>query len=351
MPGIALLRHLRNREDTGSIHFLHTDRAIDEQLLSDQSVSHDSFSPPRWRGIGPQLGSFLPAFSSSLRKHVQFYRRFKPDAVVGLGGYGCLPAGLAAALQGLPLVLMDQNVLPGRAVRLLQPFSDVFIAQWEASRDHLQIDNVRVLGNPIRTSIKQTPSPATARERLGFDRDRRVLLVMGGSQGARRLNEWVLDHLPLLEQHRDTVAIIHICGTDDRQQVSSRYKKTDLQHHVIGFTEEMDQIYPAADLVLCRAGGTSLAELAYLRQPAVLVPYPRAMENHQLLNAREAASKGGCILLRQNDFSDQTFKEQVIDVLRDRERCRELSTRQDHLRKPNTARHISSVIHSIANGP
>jgi UDP-N-acetylglucosamine--N-acetylmuramyl-(pentapeptide) pyrophosphoryl-undecaprenol N-acetylglucosamine transferase len=299
--------------------------------------------------MGPQLVSFLPAFLNSLRRHVQFYRQFKPDVVAGLGGYGCLPAGLAAALQGIPLALMDQNVLPGRAVRCLHPFSDLFIAQWQASRDHLRTDNVRVLGNPIRTSLKQTPSSADARERLGLDQDHRVLLVMGGSQGAKRLNEWVLDHLDLLNRHSDDIAVIHIAGTDDQERVSRSYESSALQHHVIGFTEEMDQIYPAADLVLSRAGGTSLAELAYLKQPAVLVPYPRAMENHQLLNAREAASDGGCILLRQDEFCKRAFREQIIGVLRDRERCRRMSGHLDDIRKPNAASRISSALLSLTS--
>lgn len=351
MPGIALLRHLRNRDEVDATHFLHTDRSIDRRLLSDQPVSHDSFSPPRWRGVGPQLASFFPAFANSLREHVQFYRRFKPDVVVGLGGYGCLPAGLAAALQGIPLSLMDQNVLPGRAVRCLHPFSDLFIAQWRASREHLRTGNVRVLGNPIRTSLKKTPSPDEACDRLGLDPDRRILLVMGGSQGARRLNEWVLDHLDLLDRHRDQIAIIHLAGTDAQQRVARSYEESDLQHRVIGFTDEMEQIYPAADLALSRAGGTSLAELAYLRQPAVLVPYPQAMENHQLLNAREAASRGGCILLRQEEFCTSTFQELVIDVLRDQERCRRMSSRQDQIRKPDAARRISTALLSLTTAP
>ncbi len=351
IPGIALSDTLRQRESVDRLFFLHTDRSIDERLLSDSRISHDSFSPPRWRGFGAGLVSFTPDLLNSVRKHVRFFQSFRPDVVIGLGGYGCLPAGLAASLVGLPLVLMDQNVLPGRAVRSLQPFAELIVTQWQASRNHLQHGNIRVLGNPVRPSLKKYTDTSEVARKFDLDPKRRILLIMGGSQGAKGLNKWVLNHLDLLEKHRDEVALLHIAGPKHRDHVASVYDRADLQHRVIGFTDRMARVYAASDLVLCRAGGTSLAELIHLRKPSVLVPYPKSMENHQLLNARATASTGGSILVRQRDFSRGTFQEHVLHLLLDEKRCREMSSQLDSLRKPKASQNIASALLSLADEP
>jgi len=350
MPGLALHDELAGREAVDAVHFLHTDRDLDRSLLSRRNIDHQALTAPRWKGLRRAFGGFAPRFLKALRNCLAFIRSFAPSAVVGLGGYGCVPPGLIAALRGIPLILLEQNVIPGRAVRLLHPHSHLVAAQWRATLSRLQAGRALALGNPIRPLLHSLPDARSARTDLGLPAQKKCLLIMGGSQGAQPLNDWARSCIDALSDERNRLSVIHLAGTDRAERMRDVYKSAELDRHVRDFADRMDRIYAAADLALSRAGGTTLAELMHVRLPAVLVPYPHAVDDHQRHNASVVQSAGGAVVVDSSCLDKSTFRTTVRDLLfRDR-RLREMKTGLERLHRPGPARNIADRILSISAG-
>lgn len=227
--------------------------------------------------------------------------RYKPDWVVGFGGYASFPAVSAATAAGVPAAIMEQNAWPGLANRRLSPKVEVAFLGAEAAAAKLYAKKMLHTGNPVRPSIG-TISREDARLELGFTPDDRVLLVMGGSLGAKALNEAVAAHL---ESFRAlNLRVMWQCGRQYFDQYQALHAP-DSGIRVLPYIEDMDTCLAASDLALCRAGALTLAELEKAVLPAVLVPSPNVAEDHQTANARAFASDGGALLLPQAELNEK----------------------------------------------
>ncbi len=235
--------------------FLCTERPFDRAVLETARLPHRPVPSPRLSA------SFPIRFGRALAKSARVLLDFRPDVLVGLGGYGCVPPVTAAALMGIPYVLLEQNILPGRANRTLAPMAARVYAQWEGTRLR---GRILAAGSPLRPGLRRV-SREEACLRLGLDPRRPTVLVLGGSQGAEALNA--------IEIRAQSVRITGR-GRSAQGTVVREY------------VNEMEVAYSAADLAVSRAGALAIAELAYFGVPTVLVPYPRAAENHQRANAR-----------------------------------------------------------------
>ena len=226
-------------------------------------------------------------------------REFRPDALVGVGGYGTVPPVIAARALGVPFVLLEQNARPGKANRFLAPGAARIYAQWEEARNAFPGCGSRVLvtGSPIRKALAPMARDE-ARRRLGLDPALPTLAVVGGSQGAEALNRGALEGL---DGTASKLQVIHVAGAGRSDAVREAYRARGARAVVLDFLAEMHYLYSAADLVVSRAGAMAIAELAAFGTPSVLVPIARSSGDHQRENARAVARAGGAILMEEKD--------------------------------------------------
>ena len=245
-----------------------------------------------------------------------FMARTPVDVVLGLGGYGSVPGILAARIEEIPVILLEQNVRPGRVNRLFGPLADCVavpgpesLRGFGALRPFLRLEET---GNPLRKEVtrarrwRQRRSAEQRRRALGAG-ERRVLLIMGGSQGARAINDSVMEALPDLEDFSRRIYCIHITGNADKETVEDAYRRAGWTTRVAAFEPDLPELLAGTDLVLARAGGTSVAELAAIGVPSFLVPYPGHGDRHQFENARALSRKGAAVVLEEAELKKGGF--------------------------------------------
>jgi UDP-N-acetylglucosamine--N-acetylmuramyl-(pentapeptide) pyrophosphoryl-undecaprenol N-acetylglucosamine transferase len=270
------------------------------------------------------------------------------DIVVGMGGYASVPAVLAAVRARRPMVLHEQNAVPGLANRLASRWARAVALSFAGAARRLpRARRTVVTGNPVRASILDVPASRhalakEAREAFGFDEDRRTLLVTGGSQGALRLDRAVTGALELMRD-RDDLQVLVLSGPAHRDEVRAPARAA-LRLAVVPFLDRMELAYAVADLAISRAGATSIAELTACGVPSILVPYPHATARHQEANARELERAGGAEVVPDADLSPQRLRERVDSLLGDPHRLAALAAGASSFARPDAAERLAGVV-------
>jgi UDP-N-acetylglucosamine--N-acetylmuramyl-(pentapeptide) pyrophosphoryl-undecaprenol N-acetylglucosamine transferase len=233
------------------------------------------------------------------------------DAAFGLGGYASLPGILAARAHGVPVILLEQNRVAGKVNRLLAPFAAAVSCAFEGTAFPFG-GRIEVTGNPVRREVLEA---AGLRRSLSRADSRRTVLVVGGSQGASGLNRRIREALPALLDLRDGIRWIHVAGDADKEAMTEAYRTHGWQAEVFAYTPRLPDLMARSDLVVGRAGGTTVSEIAVLGLPAVLVPYPHHKYRHQLLNARALARTGGARLLDERDLGAESLRAVFAETL------------------------------------
>ncbi len=284
-----------------------------------------------WRGRWYRPFVFVPLLLASLVPLGRFLRRERPCAVVAFGGYASAAAALSALLTRRPLVLHEQNLVPGWASRLFAPHARlVFVTDGDVLAKHAR---VRAVGVPVRSAFLALPPPET---RFAARRGPLRLLVLGGSQGARSLNRLVPEALGLLPPPRDLV-VVHQTGAAGLDETRARYARAGITAELAPFFDDMPARYAAADLAVCRAGASTLAELAAVGLGAVLVPYPHAVDDHQRANALRHAEGGAALVLGEQDLDAGRLAAALAPLLADRDALRAMAARARARARPDAA--------------
>lgn len=311
------------------------------------------------RKLSPEL--FLTAWTA-WRGFAEAWRivgRFQPDVAVGTGGYVSGPVIAAAALQRVPVVLQEQNAFPGLTTRLLTRAARRIALGSQAATVHFPRDErVVVTGNPIRRDIL-TATRQEASAALGLDPSLKTVLIFGGSQGGRTINRAVVDAVPALLK-RPEVQIVHqtgkrgfaevVAAAGDRVVRRGDERASAGRWHMFSFIYDMPAAYAAADLVVCRAGAITLAEITAKGLPSVLVPYPYAAARHQDANAAELAQAGAAVVVPDSELTGQRLLETVQALLDDDERRRRMSEAALRLGRPDAAQRIAAIVREVAAG-
>jgi UDP-N-acetylglucosamine--N-acetylmuramyl-(pentapeptide) pyrophosphoryl-undecaprenol N-acetylglucosamine transferase len=343
-PGMSLAQAIRAREPAAEIRFLISGKKLDAALLAETGFSCHTIEQRHLPQHPRQLADFMVTNARAFWKLIRMMFRERPDVVVGLGGYASFAASAAAKLCAVPVVLLEQNVIPGKANRALALAADRVFCQWRSSaRYFARRDNLSFEGNPVRESL-QGVSRKAARRKLGLSLHLPTVLVLGGSQGARALNGAIVDALTSLNGLAGGFQAIHLAGQEQAEEVRNAYNRAGVTASVHGFMHEMQLAYSAANLVFCRAGGTTIAEVTAVGLPSVLVPLPTAAENHQLANARELAATGAARLLEEKDLQPQAVREAVFELLLDGSKLRDMANRAKEAAKPAAAKDIAETI-------
>lgn len=348
-PGIAIALALRKGEDPADSLFLCSDRGLDEREARRYGFPAEAVPAIRWRGLRSLPAVALGMVAGLAKTAWLLARRGSlPSVTVGLGGYASFAPALLTWLLGRPVVLLEQNVVPGRANRLLARLATRVYAQWEESLTRFPDPaRVRCEGNPVRPEVTRHDR-VEARRALGLDARAPVVAVLGGSQGSRALNEAFVAAAP--EIGRVGVQVLHLIGRgNDRGWVESAYAAAGVRARVEEYCERMGELYAATDLAVCRAGGTTIAELTAVGVPAVLVPYPRAAEDHQRANARALAARGAAVVVEESELGPGRIAEVLADVLGDPARIESMRSAARAVGRPSAALRLAEEIRRLVS--
>lgn len=345
-PGIAVAEALLARGHEALL--LISEKAVDAEAAA--KYPHLRFEtlpaiakPPTF---SPRMARFLWRLWGSLRRCRGLLRDFRADAVLGMGGFTSLPPVLAGRRLGLATFIHDSNARPGRANVLTSRFcSQVFIglepaAEWFGGRP------TRKTGTPVRPEILSAPPRAEAAARFGLDPARPTLLVTGGSQGARNLNELCARAAARMPAE---VQVLHIAGAADHQRVRELASGRP-GHVVLGFCDRMADAYAASDLVIARSGASCLTELAVLGLPSVLVPYPHAADDHQTRNAEVFSTAGAARLVQERDLDAASLASLLGGLLADPASRAEMAAAARSLAIPDAADRVAAAIEAGVAG-
>lgn len=338
IPGLAVADYLR---DAGArICWLGTRRGIEADLVprSGYELRFLDVEGIRGRGLMALLKAPLTLWRS-LRQAIRAQSEFKPQVVLGMGGYAAGPGGVAARLKGIPLVIHEQNSVAGTtnrilarlATKVMQGFPGVFRnADW--------------CGNPVRTSIANLPPPDTRfAERSGTMR----LLVLGGSRGARAINELLPQALQLIDESVRP-QVWHQCGDNHLEATRALYEAGDVESNVVPFVEKMDEAYGWADFVVCRAGALTIAELTACGLGSLLIPFPYAIDDHQTVNGRLLVDNSAALMIAESEISAHRLADEITALSSDSDRRLAMATNARSLAKPDATKRVAEVLLEVA---
>lgn len=309
-PGLAVAEALRQR--ACDVALLISQKDVDQQGAK-SAADMDVVTLPAVALQRGHAGAFLRGGWQSFQTARQLFRGRRPQAVLAMGGFTSAPPILAGKLSGAATFIHEANSIPGRANRWLAPLVDQAFVGFPSAARRLRNRSVLVTGTPVREQFQQL-DPAACRMALGLDPDRPVLLVMGGSQGAAGINELVLQSMAALSTQSPNLQFFHLTGPKDTERVRGAYAAQKRKAVVRPFLTEMELALGAATVAVSRAGASSLAELAAVRVPSILIPYPAAADNHQFHNARALAETGAARLLEQREATPATLADWIAGL-------------------------------------
>lgn len=342
-PGLAVAERLRERGHR--VAWLGTREGLEARVVPAAGIALHCVRMSGLRGGGAAGWLRAPLkFLRGFAESVGVLRRVRPDLVLGMGGFVAGPAGLAAWVLRRPLVIHEQNAVPGLANRLLSPFASVLMEAFPGTFPPRA--RARHTGNPVRADILALPAPEA---RMTGRRGPLRLLVIGGSLGARALNQVVpraLEHPPVAR----AVEVQHQAGPRNIEDARAAYGEAGARVTVLPYIDDMAAAYEWADLVLCRAGAMTVGELAAAGAASILVPYPYAVDDHQHHNARYLSDAGAAVLVPQSELDGATLGRLLEELAAARDRLLDMARRARQLAVPDATDRVVHVCCEVAGG-
>lgn len=312
-PGISLYNSLKRIYKVADI-LLVSDKRVNLAQFVQEDFQHIYISivPLRFKFSLQNAIAVLKLFQGTI-KSLKIILRFRPDVVVGFGGYASFPLVFFACILGCRAVIHEQNVVPGKANKVLAYLVDKIAISFDKTRDYFSLNSckLRFTGNPLRSNLTRIEKNQ-ARKFLGLYPDKFTILVMGGSQGSHKINTIFIKAVGLFDDKRQ-FQIIHLCGDKDRQILVQDYKELGIEAKIFTFFSSMEYVYSAADIVVSRAGATTINEIAFFRLPAIFIPYPYA-GGHQLRNINYLCENEAAIMIEENDFSPEVLGNKILEL-------------------------------------
>jgi UDP-N-acetylglucosamine--N-acetylmuramyl-(pentapeptide) pyrophosphoryl-undecaprenol N-acetylglucosamine transferase len=334
-PGLAVSRKIIDREPGTKITFVGGSRALEKTIMDRHGVHFIPLKIEGLKGKGKKIFKSLLLLPTAFLKSFFLLLRIKPHLVVGLGGYSSGPIVLLASWMRIPTVILEQNLFPGFTNKALLRWVKKAVVAFEGSLPSFKGKGV-FLGNPAREEF-YTLQPKTGNDGL-------TLLIFGGSQGSRFLNTQITKALPLIKNHGDKLHIFHQTGRNDYEWVQEAYQKSGIPEATVSpYFHEMARRFQEADLVICRAGATTLAELVASQKAAILVPFAQATDSHQVLNAQELVRIEGAEMILEDDFQPEIFAEKITHYLNNKDGLSIMENNLKQLKIENSADRIADL--------
>ncbi|NMB35259.1 MAG: undecaprenyldiphospho-muramoylpentapeptide beta-N-acetylglucosaminyltransferase [Firmicutes bacterium] len=345
-PALALARYIEKTDPGAELIFVGARGGMEEKIVPSSGFRLLTL-PVRGlsRKLGFDWGKTFYLLGKSISRAQKILDEFQPDFVVGTGGFAAAPMILAALLRRKKILIHEQNVIPGVTNRLLAPFVSRVCLSFAASRRYFRRQaNLYVTGNP-RASEVGNVSKAAARRMLNMDANRPFLLVVSGSRGAAKINQNTVDFLIRAAGDKN-MQVLYITGEIYFEEVLSRLRAAGIMQRYDGrlqvrpYQQEMALALAAADLMITRAGATTLAEITALGIPAIIVPSPNVVHNHQLINAQEMARLGAAVLIEEHNLTGQILQKNIFDLLANPDKLEQMKKKSIRLGHPQAAADI-----------
>ncbi len=341
-PAIATADRLKRGNRLNEIVFFVSGRDVEKKVFSEKRFvlkeipsagSGALFS----FGILFALYSIIKGFAVSSAELI----KDRPDVIVSMGGYSSIPPVLAGYVLRIPVILHEQNTLPGKANRFLSKFAKRIALSFERSADYFPKSKIKITGNPVREEILLAKTGGKNGEKIS-------LLIMGGSQGSSALNDAVAELLSITGEKKNNIGkIVHITGSKDHQKFAKRMaaEGSDIEYTALSYSDRIWELLSLCDLVISRAGATAIAEITAKALPSILVPYPYAAEKHQDKNARVLEEAGAALVIPQEKLSGRYLLDIINSLLESGEKLKRMSIASGRFARPDAARELSGLIY------
>jgi UDP-N-acetylglucosamine--N-acetylmuramyl-(pentapeptide) pyrophosphoryl-undecaprenol N-acetylglucosamine transferase len=340
-PGIAVAEVLRQRGH--EVLLFVSEKEIDSLALSTRS----QFRFEKLPTVGfpslysPKIFGFIRRFTESLSLCRSIYGKFKPQVVLGMGGFTSTAPILAGRMRGISTLVHESNAIPGKANRIAAKMVGAVLLGFKEAAQFFPRVRTEITGTPIRTELKRVDRQS-ARQKLGLDANLTTMLVMGGSQGASGINRAVIKSLPLLKGA--PLQVIHLSGSRDERLVADSYPREQIRAHVAAFHHHMEEVYSAADFALARSGAASLAELAFFGLPSILIPFPYAADDHQTRNAEIFAHAGAAFVLKESELTPELLSQKIRAMVDHPEQVQQMSEKSASLAPRDAADRVATTM-------
>lgn len=333
-PALAVSRRLKELLPGLKVTFVGSSRKLEKTLMEFHKVKFISLKIEGLKGRGWKALRGLALLPFAFVKSLIILIRTRPHLSIGMGGYSSGPIVLLSSLLGIPSLVMEQNALPGFTNRLLRRWVKKAVVSYPGTLKYFGGKGI-LIGNPVREEF--TRIPQKVRE------DRLTVLVFGGSQGSHFLNKNVLLSLAEMKNYRDRLRFLHQTGEKDLDWVSQRYREEGFNATAEAFIYDMASSVAGADLVVSRAGATTVAELVAAGKASLLVPFAQASDDHQTMNARELEAVGGAVVLAEKDFTPQKFAAKIIGFINQKDLLDRMEKNLAQLKKPDVTDRIVNL--------
>jgi UDP-N-acetylglucosamine--N-acetylmuramyl-(pentapeptide) pyrophosphoryl-undecaprenol N-acetylglucosamine transferase len=340
-PGIAVAEVLRERGH--EVLLFVSEKEIDSLALSTRS----QFRFEKLPTVGlpsiysPAIFGFLRRFTESLSRCRSIYQKFKPQIVLGMGGFTSTAPILAGRMRGISTLVHESNAIPGKANRLAGKMVRAVLLGFKEAAQFFPKVRTEITGTPIRNELKRLDRQS-ARLKLGLQPEVTTMLVMGGSQGASGINRAMIKSLPLLREA--ALQVIHLSGSRDEQLVAENYRREHIPAFTAAFHHHMEEAYSAADFAVARSGAASLAEIASFELPSILIPFPYAADDHQTRNAEIFANAGAAFVLKESELTPESLTEKIREMIGQPEQLRRMSENCARLAPRDAANRVAATM-------
>lgn len=345
-PALAVADELTSRGAV--VHWLGTPNGMENTLVAKHGYTMHQIDMQGLRGKGLARAIKLPVMLlKAVMASKNIIKDNQIDVIIGFGGYVSVPGGLASKLAGIPLIIHEQNAIAGLSNRTLARYADKILQAFDGAFDGFG-ERLMTVGNPVRTAISNAKPPS---ERYDVaDTSPLKVLVVGGSLGAKAINEAVVEMLKLSDK---PLAVQHQCGKDNHNDMLVAYSQAgiDTSRHVfeiMPFIDDMAQAYSWADVIICRAGALTVTEIASVGVAPIFIPLPHAVDDHQTANAKSLTEHGAGILLPQHELSGEKLAEILGNL--DRQKCLDMANNARAFAKADTTKQVADIVERVVRG-
>lgn len=347
-PALALIREIKKETSDASFLYIGTEKGLESKLVPRENIPFKSIHITGFkRKISMENIKTILRFLKGVKNSKKMLKEFKPDVVIGTGGYVCGPVVFAAAKLGIPTIIHEQNSVPGLTNKFLSRYVDKVAVCFDEAKQYFPQEKVVLTGNPRATEVLGQDGN-NGRISAELKPNLPAVLIFGGSRGARPINEAVLKSLEIVSEK--PYQVLYVTGDVHYEKVKKEAETIGNPKNVIikPFVHNMPEVLSGIDLVVSRAGATTLAELTSLGVPSILIPSPYVTNNHQEKNARALSDHGAAALLLESELTSQTLIEKIDSILLNSEKTTEMKEAAKKLGIPDAAKRLYSVMKEIA---
>jgi UDP-N-acetylglucosamine--N-acetylmuramyl-(pentapeptide) pyrophosphoryl-undecaprenol N-acetylglucosamine transferase len=361
-PAVAVIEYIKRKYPDCKILFIGTKKGMENSFIPALDIDFKTIKASGLVATNNPVKKFSSyiKFSYSLIagffSSVKMIIKFKPDSILGMGGYVCGPVLLAAVFLNKKYVLHEQNLIPGRLNRIFSKFSTYIFISFEETKKYFdgKLEKIIFSGNPVRESIKNSRHQIHDYKKWGLGSKRFTIVAFGGSLGADKINNTVIDLYDYF-RFNNNIQILLICGLryfeDTNKKIADTFKISDaLIFKIFPYINEMDEVYTIADLIISRAGAITIAELIVTNIPAILIPYPEAIENHQFYNANFLVKNNKAVMILDKDLNESILIKSIEDLLsNNKEKYNSIKEKRLEFRKLNGEEIIAETMLGVVN--